>query len=55
MNEMNRKYIDFERKDSERSHPKPPEISAFYDRNNSKVSYPPTSEHIDYPKFKPDL
>ncbi len=53
MNDINRKYIDFERSKSERSHPSPPSSSKYYDKNQ-KVIYPP-APNIKYPKFKPDL
>lgn len=53
MDSLNRKYIDFERSRSERSHPSPARSSKFYDKNQKIVNA--STQNIKYPKFKPDL
>lgn len=53
MDTIDRKYIDFERSKSERSHPSPPPYSNYYDKNQEIVDAP--AENINYPKYKPSL
>lgn len=53
MDNFNRKYIDFERSKSERSHPSPARSSNYYDKNQKIVNAP--AQNVKYPKFKPDL